>query len=82
MNIDKTLIVDKAGLLNYFRNRGQEFLSDIKLSFGTTQFKEQASAINKSLIETKENIIATLLQKAEAEKWTNKDNHFEQYLVW
>jgi len=63
----------KVELLNYFRNRAEEFLSEIKLTYGNTQFKEQSSAINKSLIETKENLIATLLQKAETENWSNKE---------
>ena len=73
MNIDKSLNVKKAELLNYFRNRAEEFLSEIKLTYGNTQFKEQASAINKSLIETKDNLIAALLQKSEIEGWTNKE---------
>jgi len=73
MNIDKSLNIKKAELLNYFRNRAKEFLSEIKLTYGNTQFKEQASAINKSLIETKDNLIAALLQTAEAENWTNKE---------
>ncbi len=73
MNIDKSLKTKKADLLNYFRNRADEFLSEIKLTYGNTQFREQSSAINKSLIETKDNLIATLLQKAEAENWTNKE---------
>jgi hypothetical protein len=73
MDIDKSLNIKKAELLNYFRDRAEEFLSEIKLTYGNTQFKEQASAINKSLIETKDNLIATLLQKAQAENWTNKE---------
>ena len=45
----------------------------IKLTFGNTQYKEQASAINKSLIETKDILLATLLQTAENEKWSNQE---------
>ena len=73
MNIDKSLNNKKSELLNYFRGRAEEFLSEIRLTYGNTQFKKQASAINKSLVETKDNLIAALLQKAEAEKWTNKE---------
>ena len=73
MNIDKSLKNKKTELLNYFRNRAEEFLSEIKLNYGNTQFKEQASAINKSLIETKDNLITALLQKANIENWTNKE---------
>lgn len=73
MNIDKTLRNKKATLLDYFRNRAEEFLSEIKLTYGNSQFKKQASAINKALIMTKDNLIATLLQKAETGKWTNRE---------
>jgi len=73
MNIDKSLNNKKSELLNYFRGRAEEFLSEIRLTYGNTQFKKQASAINKSLVETKDNLIAALLQKAETEKWTNKE---------
>ena len=73
MNIDKSLKNKKTELLNYFRNRAEEFLSEIKLNYGNTQFKEQASANNKSLIETKDNLITALLQKANIENWTNKE---------
>jgi len=73
MKIDKSLKNKKEDLLNYFRGRADEFLCDVKLTYGDAQFKEQASAMNKSLIETKDNLIAALLQKANAEKWTNKE---------
>jgi len=59
--------------LHYYRSRAEEFLSEIKLTFGNTQYKEQASAINKSLIETKDILLATLLQTAENEKWSNQE---------
>nr|AGS52880.1 hypothetical protein [uncultured bacterium contig00016] len=73
MFIDKSSKNKKTELLNYFRSRAEELLSEIKLTYGNTQFKEQASAINKSLIETKDNLISALLQKAEIEKWSNKE---------
>jgi hypothetical protein len=73
MQIDKTLKSKKSLLLDYFRNRADEFLSEIKLTFGIEQYKEQALAINKALAETKDNLIATLVQKATKEKWTNKE---------
>lgn len=73
MKIDKNLKNNKSELLQYYRSRAEEFLSEIKLTYGNSQFKEQASAINKSLIETKDNLLATLLQTAYNEKWTNKE---------
>lgn len=73
MKIDKNLKNKKTELLHYYRSRAEEFLSEIKLTFGNTQYKEQASAINKSLIETKDILLATLLQTAENEKWSNHE---------
>jgi hypothetical protein len=73
MNIDKSLKCKKTELLNYFRSRAEELLSEIKLTYGNTQYKERTSAINKSLVETKDNLIATLLQKANSENWTNEE---------
>lgn len=73
MTINKELKNSKAELLAYFRNRAQEFLSEIQLTYGNTQYKEQASAINKALIDTKDNLVTTLLQTADNEKWTNKE---------
>ncbi|MFY8035856.1 MAG: hypothetical protein ACOVMQ_01755 [Cyclobacteriaceae bacterium] len=73
MNIDKALSSKKVELLDYFRSRANEVLSEVKLTYGSSQFKEQASAINKSLIETKDNLIATLLQKSNTENWTNEE---------
>jgi len=48
MNIDKSLNIKKEELLNYFRNRAEELLSEIKFTYGNAQFKEQASAINRA----------------------------------
>jgi hypothetical protein len=73
MFIDKTIKNKKTDLLNYFRSRAEEFVNEIKLTYGNTQFKEQAAAINKLLIDTKDNLIATLLQKATIEKWSNQE---------
>lgn len=73
MKIDKSLKNKKNELLQYFRSRAEEFLGEIKLTYGNTQFREQASAINKSLIETKDILLAALLQTAENDKWSNKE---------
>jgi len=71
--INKSLKNKKNELLHYYRSRANEFLSEIRLNYGEVQIKEQASAINKCLIETKDKLIAALLQTAEKEKWTNQE---------
>ncbi len=73
LNITKNIKNEKNELLNYYRNRSEEFLNEIKHNFGKNQYKSQASAINKALVETKENIISTMLQISNNEKWSNKE---------
>lgn len=73
MNISKELKNNKDEVLQYFRNRADELLSDIRVSYGSTQYKQQASAINKALVESKEKLITTLLQQAEREGWNNQE---------
>jgi len=72
MDINKNLRNNKTDLLKYFRSRSDEFLSDIKETYGSSQYKQRATAINKSLIETRESLISTLLQQATKGKWTQK----------
>ena len=73
MNIDKNTKDKKQELLAYFRDRASEFLTDVKTKFADTQSDKRARAINEKLNQTKDNLIATLLQKAEKEKWTNQE---------
>lgn len=73
ITIDKSLSARKKELLIYFRERATESLEEIRRAYGSTEFKEQASAINRATIETRDNIIKTLLQKATKEKWSNEE---------
>lgn len=73
MNIDKSIKDKKQELLAYFRDRASESLVQIKTQFSATEFSKRASAINKALNQTKENLITALLQKAEREHWTNQE---------
>ena len=73
MEINKDIRYAKEQLLQYFRSRATEFLSEIQLRYGSTQYKKQASAINKSLIISKENLLENVMQKAGREAWTNQE---------
>lgn len=73
ITIDKLLSAGKQGLLTYFRERAYESLQEISRTYGSTQFKNRASAVNRAIIETKDNIIKALLQKATKERWSNKE---------
>ena len=73
MYIDKNIKEKKQELLAYFGDRASEFLVQIKSQFSETEFSKRASAINRALNQTKDNLITTLLQQAEKEKWTNQE---------
>ena len=71
MNIDKSLKENKAELLAYFRDRANEFLTEIKQKYAESQSDKRARAINECMNETKSKLITTILQQAEKEKWTH-----------
>lgn len=73
MNIDKTLKSNKTEVLAYFKHRANEFLTGIKQKYGQTEADKQGDEINKCLNKTKSKLIATVLQQAEKEKWTNHE---------
>jgi len=73
MEINKNIRYAKNELLRYFRSRATKFLSKIQLKYGSTQYKKQASAINKSLVTSKESLIQNVIQKAGKETWTNQE---------
>ena len=60
MNITKDLRYNKTGLLNYYRSRSNEILSELSLQYSVTDFKKRASEINKAIIKSKENILSIL----------------------
>lgn len=71
MIIHKNIKNKKQELLAYFRDRATEFLTQIKSKFAETQSDKRARAINEAQNQTKNNLITTLLQQADKEKWTN-----------
>ncbi|MDR3328590.1 MAG: hypothetical protein LBS63_00585 [Prevotellaceae bacterium] len=70
MVIDKSIQSRKTEFLSYFRDRASEFLTEIKIRFSETQADKRSRAINEKLNQTKESLIATLLQQANKEQWT------------
>ena len=74
MKIDKKLKDNKKELLSYFRNRADEVISEIQLTYGQTQYREQATAVNKALVETKQNLVAIVLQEAQKKNGTIQKN--------
>jgi succinate dehydrogenase flavin-adding protein (antitoxin of CptAB toxin-antitoxin module) len=73
MNISKDIRNDKAKLLKYFRERSNEFLSEVNSDFGNTEYKKKAKKLNTLLVKAKKTLIEIIEQKAKNENWTNQE---------
>lgn len=73
MNINKELKNNKAGLLAYFRSRSNEILSELALQYSAADYKKKASALNKAIIQSRDNLLEILNDTARAEHWTNAE---------
>ena len=73
MNINKDLKNNKAGLLAYFRSRANEILSELALQYSAADYKKKASALNKAIIQSRDNLLEILNEIARTEQWTNAE---------
>lgn len=73
MDINKELRNNKEGLLSYFRNRANEILSELALQYAPSDYKKKTSALNKAIIQSKENLLSILQENARNEHWTNQE---------
>ena len=73
MNINKDLKYNKAGLLAYFRSRANEILSELALQYSAADYKKKASALNKAIIQSRDNMLEILNDTARKEHWTNAE---------
>ena len=71
MDIDINLRNDKAGLLAYFRSRANEIVSELALQYSAADYKKKASALNKAIIQSKENLLSIVEETAKTQHWTN-----------
>lgn len=78
--VDKEIRNKKMKLLEYYRNRAQELISEVKGIFSEEDYKQRASAINQGLIEAKNNLLKILEQKAKKENW-NQHQILEGVLI-
>lgn len=60
-------------LLNYFRSRASETLSELALTYSAADYKKKAQAVNHAIIQSKENLISILLETARRESWSNQE---------
>ena len=73
MDINKELKNNKIGLLSYFRSRTNEILSELALRYAPSDFKKKASALNRAIIQCKENLLSIVYECARAEQWINQE---------
>ena len=70
--IDKNIGSKKSQLLDYYRNRATELIAEIKQTYGDSEYKSRAAAVNLGLIEVKDNLIKTIEQKAKKKLGTRR----------
>lgn len=73
MNITKDTRNDKAGLLQYFRDRSNELLAAVNNDFGNTEYKKKAKKLNTLLVKARTTLVEIIEQKAKKEKWSNQE---------
>jgi hypothetical protein len=73
MNISKDTRNDKAGLLQYFRDRSNEFMAEVNNDYGNTEYKKKAKKLNTLLVKARVTLVEIIKQKAKTEVWTNQE---------
>lgn len=73
MNVDRNLKNNKTGLLAYFRSRANEIVSELTLQYSAADYKKKASALNKAIIQSRDNLLSILEETARAQNWTNRE---------
>lgn len=71
---------NKKGLLEYYRYRASEIISEANQRYANSEYRKRASFVNKSIIETRSNLIQSLEQIAEDESW-DKQTVLESILM-
>ncbi len=71
--ININIVKNKYKFLEYYRNRSEELIAESKQLFADTEYKERATAVNRGLIEAKNNLFKILNQKSKKEKWNSQE---------
>lgn len=73
MNITKQTATSKNQILQYFRDRSTEFLSEVNVEFGNREYKKKAKSLNTLLVQAKVTLIEIIEQKSKKENWSNQE---------
>ena len=72
-SITPTETQSKPNLLNYFRERGREKLSELRLEIGNQNHKKLASGLNVAVIESLTAFRQVIISKSERNAWSAAD---------
>jgi hypothetical protein len=64
---------DKQRLLQYFRERGEEKLADLRQELGNARYKQLAGGVNTSMGESLEAFKQVILRTSDADKWADSE---------
>ena len=73
MNINQELYKEKKVILHYLRNRAEESFNQIITVHGEQDFKKRASAINKAINGTTQNLRTIIIQRSIKESWSKEE---------
>lgn len=62
----------KEDLLNYFRERAQESLDEIGITYGVNQFKQRSKELNTAINKTEDSLKKTFIQFARSQEWSSE----------
>jgi hypothetical protein len=71
--IGRDLKNQKQDLLDYYRSRSAELISELRSIYGDSEFKERAAAANKGLIEARGKLLKIIAQNSKSENWSCRD---------
>jgi len=73
ITITPELSRNKAALLDYFQNRGEESMADVTRQYAVSEAQSRAGSVNKAVTATRDALIANIVQQARQEKWGNEE---------
>jgi len=73
VEFSSAFFTSKENLLNYFRERAQESLDEISITYGVNQFKQRAKELNTAINKTEESLKKTFLQFSNNQNWTPEE---------
>ncbi len=73
MNINRNLYKQKEVILHYLRDRAAESYGEIIKVHGERDFKKRASATNKAIKDTTQNLRTIIIQRSMSQSWTKEE---------